>query len=84
MSQLQVKEGIDAVIVDNVLAIRKGLTESGVTTESHATDTASTRVSANGSLSLGKEQQRIVDTMNGVPICLQSTGGGDHGATFSS
>ena len=24
--QLQVKEGIDAVIVDNVLAIRKGLT----------------------------------------------------------
>ena len=40
MSQLQVKEGIDAVIVDNVLAIRKGLTESGVATESHATDTA--------------------------------------------
>lgn len=26
--QLQVKEGIDAVIVDNVLAIRKGLTGS--------------------------------------------------------
>lgn len=25
-SKLQVKEGIDAVIVDNVLAIRKGLT----------------------------------------------------------
>lgn len=25
-SQLQVKEGIDAVIVDSVLAIRKGLT----------------------------------------------------------
>ncbi len=31
MTQLQVKEGIDAVIVDSVLAIRKGLTghESG-------------------------------------------------------
>ena len=57
MSQLQVKEGIDAVIVDNVLAIRKGLTESGVTTESHATDTASTKVSANGLLSPKKEQQ---------------------------
>ena len=26
--QLQVKEGIDAVIVDSVLAIRRGLTES--------------------------------------------------------
>jgi glycerophosphodiester phosphodiesterase len=26
--KLQVKEGIDAVIVDNVLAIRKGLTEA--------------------------------------------------------
>ena len=26
VTQLQVKEGIDAVIVDNVLAIRKGLT----------------------------------------------------------
>lgn len=26
VSQRQVKEGIDAVIVDNVLAIRKGLT----------------------------------------------------------
>jgi glycerophosphodiester phosphodiesterase len=26
--QLQVKEGIDAVIVDSVLAIRKGLTEA--------------------------------------------------------
>ena len=28
MVQLQVNEGIDAVIVDNVLAIRKGLTAS--------------------------------------------------------
>lgn len=27
MKQRQVKEGIDAVIVDSVLAIRKGLTE---------------------------------------------------------
>ena len=27
-AQLQVKEGIDAVIVDSVLAIRKGLTDS--------------------------------------------------------
>jgi hypothetical protein len=27
MSQVQVKEGIDAVIVDSVLAIRKGLTK---------------------------------------------------------
>ena len=28
LAQLQVKEGIDAVIVDSVLAIRKGLTDS--------------------------------------------------------
>lgn len=35
VSQKQFKEGIDAVIVDNVLAIRKGLTnhESGTPSE---------------------------------------------------
>jgi glycerophosphodiester phosphodiesterase len=44
--QLQVKEGIDAVIVDSVLAIRKGLTESAATTiitnGSNATASAAT------------------------------------------
>lgn len=84
MSQLQVKEGIDAVIVDNVLAIRKGLTESGVETGSHVTDKASTRASANGTLSPEKPQQQTVDIMNGIPTCSQSPDGGDHGATFLS
>ena len=32
--QLQVKEGIDAVIVDSVLAIRKGLTDTDEITTS--------------------------------------------------
>jgi glycerophosphodiester phosphodiesterase len=32
-AQRQVKEGIDAVIVDSVLAIRKGLTSADATTE---------------------------------------------------
>ena len=85
MSQLQVKEGIDAVIVDNVLAIRKGLTESGVEPEFPPPDTASTRVlSANGTLSPRINQQPTVDAMNGVPTRSQRTDGGDHGVTFSS
>jgi len=67
MSQLQVKEGIDAVIVDNVLAIRKGLTESGVETGSYVTNTALTRLSANGTLNPEKTQNQTVNIMNGVP-----------------
>ncbi|EEY15421.1 hypothetical protein VDBG_01530 [Verticillium alfalfae VaMs.102] len=38
MVQRQVKEGIDAVIVDNVLAIRKGLTSNE--TEAHVSGEA--------------------------------------------
>ena len=83
MPQLQVKEGIDAVIVDNVLAIRKGLTEAGFETESRSTDT-STGASANGMLSPEKLQQQIVDAVDGVPIVSQTTDGGVQLATFSS
>jgi len=37
--QLQVKEGIDAVIVDSVLAIRKGLTEGEAASTKVTTET---------------------------------------------
>jgi glycerophosphodiester phosphodiesterase len=38
--QRQVKEGIDAVIVDSVLAIRKGLTSAETAVEQQKTDTS--------------------------------------------
>jgi glycerophosphodiester phosphodiesterase len=78
---LQTKEGIDAVIVDSVLAIRKGLTgtDVGPNLEPFAglvgppnTDGATT---PNGTV--------VKDPVNGVPIF--NHGGVDalHGAIFS-
>jgi glycerophosphodiester phosphodiesterase len=45
-SQKQVKEGIDAVIVDSVLAIRKGLTAGAADASSSASETKSDEDSA--------------------------------------
>lgn len=51
--QLQVKEGIDAVIVDSVLAIRKGLQQSEQLAKEASEVTIATAVQAvNGSIAV--------------------------------
>ncbi|KAF2145536.1 uncharacterized protein K452DRAFT_121637 [Aplosporella prunicola CBS 121167] len=81
--QLQVKEGIDAVIVDSVLAIRKGLTNA----QEDQAKAASAAAQAASSMDATKETTasdvddkktipeiaRIVDTVNGVPIYANGT-----------
>lgn len=49
--QLQVREGIDAVIVDSVLAIRKGLTEAESRKKTTTTTTAENTTLSSSSLS---------------------------------
>ncbi|KAF2266841.1 GDPD-domain-containing protein [Lojkania enalia] len=77
--QLQVKEGIDAVIVDSVLKIRKGLTESD------ASDTASTTSAPENSNDITTQDVKnrlVADTVNGVPIYADSAAGNGIGAIF--
>lgn len=63
--QLQVREGIDAVIVDNVLAIRKGLTESAQAAGSDTSSNASTSA-ANGMPNPSTAQRNIATSMSGA------------------
>jgi glycerophosphodiester phosphodiesterase len=74
--QLQVNEGIDAVIVDSVLAIRKGLTGSDqqVSDESavNGLDISNPAVIASNEKTDAMLQdykgREVVETVNGVPI----------------
>ena len=61
--QLQVKEGIDAVIVDSVLAIRKELTESAGARDVAVPPPATT---ANGSASASPQVSGVREQINGV------------------
>lgn len=80
MWQLQTKEGIDAVIVDSVLAIRQGLTGTGVGANLEpfaglvgpSTDGATTPSGI-----------EITGTVNGVPIYNHGGVKSLHGAIFS-
>ncbi|EON61162.1 hypothetical protein W97_00374 [Coniosporium apollinis CBS 100218] len=82
--RLQVREGIDAVIVDSVLAIRKGLTGPDAKAEAEALKAAATKEEEGGAEgSNGLMHPKIVDTINGVPIYAHGTLGGVNGAIFS-
>ncbi|KAJ9648085.1 Glycerophosphocholine phosphodiesterase [Coniosporium tulheliwenetii] len=76
----QVREGIDAVIVDSVLAIRKGLTGPDAKAEAEAL-----RAEKEGKAGVGNGfvHPKIVDTVNGVPIYENGTLGDVNGAIFS-
>lgn len=85
--RLQVREGIDAVIVDSVLAIRKGLTGPDAKAEAEALKAAAAKEGEGGAEgaegSNGFMHPKIVDTINGVPIYAHGTLGGVNGAIFS-
>ncbi|KAK5004352.1 Glycerophosphocholine phosphodiesterase [Cryomyces antarcticus] len=70
--KLQVKEGIDAVIVDSVLAIRKGLTGSDAKAVASPPQT-------NGA----NDTRQVTGTVNGVPIYANGSVGDINGAIFS-
>ena len=82
--QLQVKEGIDAVIVDSVLAIRKGLTGPESTPQSStATEPAVTPAVPNGTTdgaTLPIRSRDVTATANGVPV--YADGNQENGAVF--
>jgi hypothetical protein len=63
---MQFNEGIDAVIVDNVLAVRKGLTSKAKASSSASPSTAVTPAAAETGDPLAK--LAIATTVNGVPI----------------
>jgi glycerophosphodiester phosphodiesterase len=65
---LQVKEGIDAVIVDSVLAIRKGLTEAE--SKAHTGD-------SNGSVNVVNVPEKNGNGMVQATVAAQSAGDGD-------
>ncbi|TKA69425.1 hypothetical protein B0A49_04766 [Cryomyces minteri] len=70
--KLQVKEGIDAVIVDSVLAIRKGLTGPDA-------KAAASPPRTNGANST----PQVTGTVNGVPIYANGSVGDVNGAIFA-
>ena len=82
-AQLQVDEGIDAVIVDSVLAIRKGLTtsdeDSTPAIEKGASITADTLVDIAENPPAPSNNRVVVDTVNGVPVYAD---GGPSAAVF--
>jgi glycerophosphodiester phosphodiesterase len=80
--QLQVKEGIDAVIVDSVLAIRKGLTgpDANITT---LPTVGLVGLPAVPTTPNGIEIPSIGSPMNGVPIYESGVLDGVHGAIFA-
>ena len=85
-------EGIDAVIVDSVLAIRRGLTGSNqqsITEAENGEAVIPTSVmfptSDSGTSTPAKSGiagPEIVDTINGVPIYADGGQGGANGAVF--
>ena len=80
-------EGIDAVIVDSVLAIRKGLTED--TTNGAANGgtivAISPMVSSDGESVTSREssEREVVETVNGVPIYADGGLRSSTGAVFA-
>lgn len=66
---MQFNEGIDAVIVDNVLAVRKGLTSKPKASSSASPATAPVSPAATEpSDPLAATRPAIATTVNGVPI----------------
>ncbi|OCL12659.1 PLC-like phosphodiesterase [Glonium stellatum] len=84
--KLQVKEGIDAVIVDSVLAIRKGLRGSDQTPPITSVDVKNSII-ANGTANTDARAEansvKLVDTINGVPIYADGGLGTSTAAIFS-
>ncbi|KAF2417121.1 GDPD-domain-containing protein [Tothia fuscella] len=84
--ELQVKEGIDAVIVDSVLAIRKGLTgqdSKSITLPVPGLVVPPNMVGSTTSNGSSSESD-VADIINGVPIYRGAEAlGGVHGAIFS-
>lgn len=67
--QLQVKQGIDAVIVDSVLAIRRGLTGEGVSKKSDSTK-------VNGKAGVGRNlEKRLMGSTESLVIPVPSAPG---------
>jgi glycerophosphodiester phosphodiesterase len=88
-TQLQVKEGIDAVIVDSVLAIRKGLTGSDQNKPAEPTEaglassnSATLATAMSGPTDSKLSSPEIVDTVNGVPIYANGGLGNSIAAVF--
>lgn len=76
---MQFNEGIDAVIVDNVLAVRKGLTSRGKATASASPATMPVSpAAADAPDPLAKPA--IATTINGVPIYENGGMATPHGA----
>lgn len=71
--QLQVKEGIDAVIVDSVLAIRKELTAS--TTAAQDDTVANSTTAANGTRSALLHAPGVPQQINGLPASKDARAG---------
>lgn len=80
-AQLQTKEGIDAVIVDSVLAIRKGLTGTDVGPNLEPFAGLVGPPQTDGATTPGGTQ--VKDTINGVPIFNHGGVNGLHGAIFT-
>ncbi|KAF2706557.1 GDPD-domain-containing protein [Pleomassaria siparia CBS 279.74] len=87
--QLQVNEGIDAVIVDSVLAIRKGLTrfndvkkDSTTNGDSADIDTLPIIDDSGGVSTQVPAGPEIIDTVNGVPIYANGGVGNATAAVF--
>lgn len=84
--KLQVNEGIDAVIVDSVLAIRKGLTGSDQKSPTVSIETKDSII-ANGTTNTDMRAEvkssKIVNTINGAPINADGGFGSSTGEIFS-
>lgn len=91
--QIQVNEGIDAVIVDSVLAIRKGLTSAEEDESSQAATTANgTSTSKDSDPVVGRvenqessqpsDAREVVETVNGVPVYADGGLGNPSAAIF--
>jgi hypothetical protein len=81
---MQFNEGIDAVIVDNVLAVRKGLTSKGKISTSVTPSTApATPAAADIGDPFAVSKPPITATVNGVPIYANGAIGALHGAVIS-
>jgi glycerophosphodiester phosphodiesterase len=92
--QIQVKEGIDAVIVDSVLAIRKGLTGSdedapppveetnGVVLAADPLVSKDDRSNGAAAGTISPSKRVVVETVNGVPVYADGGLGSDSGAIF--